>query len=479
MAKRIIASISPEETKMALLDNGELLEVSVERTEASHIVGNIYLGRVNNVLPGMQAAFVDIGRDKNAFLYIGDNAAVHGQPISTAALTAGQEIMVQIVKDASGSKGPRATTHLTLPGRYVVLMPTVSYIGISRRIGETAEKERLRHLAEELCPEGMGLILRTAAEGKGAEEIKKDVAYLTDVWHTMLLRAKRTHAPALIYRDVNLIIRVVRDYLTADIEEFVLDSKEAYSRVCDLLAISCPELVPSVRLHEGKDDVFARYGLDVELTKLGQRVVELACGGYIVIDKTEALTVIDVNTGKFVGNSSLSETVFRTNLEAAREIARQVRLRDIGGIIIIDFIDMTKEEHQRQVLDTLAEGLKQDKTKTNVLGITALGLVEMTRKKTRQSISEVLYVECPCCAGRGRVKSPETIGISISKELRRLSGRQAVSGKVIVQVSPKVAEALGRSGLLSKLSEEFKRPLIVEAVPGMHEEVFSILQHGV
>lgn len=477
MTKKIIVNIMPEESRMALLEEGELLEVSVERTDNAHIVGNIYKGKIKNVLPGMQAVFVDIGRDKNAFLYTGDIAPGNLQGIgANGALTVGQDIIVQIIKDAIGTKGPRATTHLTLPGRYIVLMPTVDYIGISRRIDNDNERERLKNLAEKIRSEGTGVIIRTVAEGKEEADLRKDAEYLYNLWNSLAARAKRAHSPALLYRDVDMIIRVVRDNFTPDVDQLVVDSREAYGRVYDLLSYNSPELLPKIVLHESKEDIFSHFNIDKEIAKIGQRSIWLRCGGYIVIDKTEALTVIDVNTGKYVGDSSLEDTVFRTNLEAAAEIARQLRLRDIGGIIIIDFIDMNTEEHKNAVLDALAEHLKKDRTKTNVLGLTSLGLVEMTRKKSRQNLESILYTECPCCEGRGRVQSPETVIIDIRRRLRKLNDQPNRQGGVIVQVHPTVAAVLNRPGELARVEKEICRSIAIEAVASMHPEVFTILQ---
>ncbi len=474
MSKSIIASVMPEETRVALLEEGELMEISVERSESGHLVGNIYKGRVKNVLPGMQAAFVDIGRDKNAFLYMGDA----GRQAACQHLTIGQDVLVQIAKDAMGDKGPRATISLTLPGRYIVLMPTVDYIGISRRIEEEPERERLRQIAEKIRPAGMGVIVRTVAAGKSQDELMKDMAYLANMWSTLSARTKRINAPALIYRDADLVVRIVRDYLTEDVTEFVIDSQEAYNRVVDLLTYISPELVDCVRLYTPtgqESDVFSRFNLDVQLESLRNRRVDLACGGYLVIDHTEALTVIDVNTGKFVGNTNLSETVFKTNLEAAAQIARQLRLRDIGGIIIIDFIDMDKAEQRSAVLAGLEHELKKDRTKSNVFGITSLGLVEMTRKKARQNINGMLYGQCPCCLGKGRIKSPETIVIDIKRELRKLNKRSRPGGRLLIQVHPQVADFLARQGELKRLEQETARTLALEAVPNINPEMFSLL----
>ena len=477
MTKTIIANIMAEETRMALVEDGQLAEVSIERSESGHIVGNIYKGKVKNILPGMQAAFVDIGRDKNAFLYLGAPAsrASSASAGQHSIVTAGQEIVVQIVKDAMGTKGPRVTTQITLPGRFVVLMPTVDYIGISRRINSEAERERLRQAAEMVRPQGMGLIVRTVAQGKSEDDIAKDIAYLLNFWNALTARAKRSAVPALLFRDVDLVIRIVRDYLSPDVAEFILDSREAYGRVCDLLNFSAPELVPRVQLYQGAEDIFSFYRIAEEIEQLAKRKIWLKCGGYIVIDHTEALTVIDVNTGKFVGRTSLSDTVFQTNLEAAAEIARQIRLRDIGGIIIIDFIDMDKEGQKKAVLAALEQKVKEDRTKTSILGLTSLGLVEMTRKKARQNMDQSLYNECPCCEGRGRIMSAETVAIHVLRKLRHLVNRQHVKGNLSVQVHPRVADILLHKGEKERFEQEFSRTITIEAVSSQHAESFSIL----
>ncbi|GMB00635.1 Rne/Rng family ribonuclease [Pelosinus sp. IPA-1] len=479
MAKKIIVNITPEETRMAVFENEEFIEVSIERTRSGHNVGNIYKGKTKNVLPGMQAAFIDIGREKNAFLYIGDALPqVAAQAIADSALTVGKDVMIQIVKDAIGTKGPRATTHLTLPGRYVVLMPTVDYIATSRRIVSEEERVRLKQIVEKVRPEGMGVIVRTMSEGKSEEDLQKDIEYLYNLWKALVARGKRATAPILLYRDVDLVIRIVRDYLSDDVEEFILDHQEAYGRVCDLLKYASPELVSRVRLYQGKEDIFTHYGLDEELNKLGQRSVWLKCGGYIVIDKTEALTVIDVNTGKFVGSTNLSDTVFQTNLEAASEIVRQIRLRDIGGIIIVDFIDMDKEEQKQAVVAALEEKFKRDRTKTNVLGFTGLGLVEITRKKARQNVEGVLYSECPCCEGRGRVQSPETVVINIWRKMRHVMSQSRRQGCIVIQVHPLVAEIIKSQGELPRMEQELACSLRIESLAEMHPEMFSLLHEG-
>lgn len=465
MVKKIIISYSPEEARMAVLENGELVEVAFERNETGNIVGNIYKGKVRNILPGMQAAFVDIGREKNAFLFTGD--AKKG----IEHLTVGQDVLIQIVKDAMGSKGPRATTNITLPGRYAVLMPMVDYTGVSRRITDDAERNRLKDAALECKPQEIGVIIRTVAQGKPDAEIHRDVKYLYHLWQTIKARTQYSDAPALIHRDVDLVIRIVRDYLTDEVEEFILDNKDAYTRVCELLKYMPSDIVNRVKLYSGSEDIFTHYGLDEQFNKLLSRKVELKCGGYLIIDHTEALTVIDVNTGSYVGGANLADTVFTTNLEAAEEIAKQIRLRDIGGIIIVDFIDMNNDEHKMAVLAQLAEKVKADKKRTNVLGLTALGLVEMTRKKVRQSINSLMFVDCPYCDGKGRMLSPETIVINIRRKLRRIAAKNQ---PLIIQVHPKVQQYMNKRNEKEKLETEFSRTITIEGVAGMHPSVFTI-----
>ncbi|MBP2653292.1 MAG: ribonuclease, Rne/Rng family [Firmicutes bacterium] len=456
---------------MALVEEGELVEVAVERTENGHIVGNVYKGRIQNVLPGMQAVFIDIGRERNGYLYAGELSEKKGG----SGLTVGQEIIVQVAKDSIGTKGPRMTTRVTLPGRYVVLMPTYEYIGVSRRIGDKAERARLRAVVEKLKPPGMGLIVRTVAEGKSEDDIQRDCEYLSNLWRTLVARAKRVKAPTLLYRDVDLVIRLVRDYFSDDVERFVIDNSEAYGRVKELLNFTEPKLVERLELYTGREALFFRYGIDGKLAKLSERRVWLKCGGYLVIDRTEALTAIDVNTGKYVGQSNLADTILHTNLEAAAEIAHQLRLRDIGGIIIIDFIDMNTEDHRQAVLARLNDSLKYDRTRTSLLGITELGLVEMTRKKVRQDLEAMLYAECPCCSGRGHVLSPQTVVSGVIREIRQLSALGKLRGKIVVQVHPQVAEVLKPE--VKRLVTEFARSLIVEAVSTMNSEAYTIL-HG-
>jgi len=416
MKKEIVADVGNDEVRVGILEDGKLVEYFVERSAKGPLAGNIYKGKVANVLPGMQAAFVDIGLEKNAFLYAGDvNPESLGSfdehhdeweeklPIQEM-LKPGQEILVQVVKEPIGTKGARVSTNITLAGRYLVLMPRIDYVGISRRIENEEERARLKALAEELRPSGMGVIVRTAAENIGEDDLKAEMDYLKTLWEDIKRKGLYSPAPRLVYRDMDLVERIVRDVFTPEVTRFYINKKEAYERVVAIVSAMAPGLEDKVTLHHSGADIFQYFDIPAEIEKALQRKVWLKSGGYIVIDRTEALTAIDVNTGKFTGNKDLEDTVLKTNLEAAREIARQIRLRDIGGIIIIDFIDMNSQEHKKMVLDALEAELKKDRTRTHILGITSLGLVEMTRKKVRQSLDEVLERVCPYCGGKGKIR---------------------------------------------------------------------------
>ncbi|NMA14166.1 MAG: Rne/Rng family ribonuclease, partial [Clostridia bacterium] len=409
MYKEILIKVEPEETAVAVVEDQQLVEIYLERAGSQRLAGNIYKGLVENVLPGMQAAFVDIGLEKNSFLYVEeaipqrlweeDEEEHHPYSIGEV-LKQGQEVLVQIAKEPVGTKGARVTTHLTLPGRYVVLMPTVDYIGISRRIEIESERKRLKSIAEELKPQGMGLIVRTVAEGMSAEEIAIDIKMLTRLWKKIQNRAAHGSAPQLIHKDLELVQRVIRDIFTENVDRVLVNSKENYEKVADILDLTAPGLKNRVAIRDVKD-IFFIYDIPGQMEKALKRKVWLKCGGYLILDQMEALTAIDVNTGKYVGTTNLADTVLKTNLEATVEIARQLRVRNIGGIIIIDFIDMDIPQHRALVLDSLENELKKDKTKTNILGFTQLGLLEMTRKKVGQGLAHVLQKDCPFCDGKG------------------------------------------------------------------------------
>ena len=477
MAKRIIVNVIPEEIRMALCEDGRLLEVAIERTQSDSLVGNIYKGRVENVLPGMQAAFINIGNGKNAFLYAGDifPRKSFQRLVAEDNLTVGAEIMIEIVKDAMGTKGPRATTHFSIPGRYVVVMPSVDYVGVSRRIESAEERSRLRSLAEKIRPKGMGVIVRTVAEGRSEEELARDFQYLANLWSALTVKAKRAKAPFLLYRDADLVIRIIRDHVKDDIDEVIIDNADAHARMVELAKFISPDLVKKIHLYKAKTDLFTHYAIDDEWNRLADRRVDLKCGGYLIIDRTEALTVIDVNTGRFTGHSNLADTVFRTNMEAAAEIARQLRLRDIGGIIVADFIDMQKEGHKKAILTELEARLKSDNTKTNVLGLTELGLVEMTRKKSRQTYESTLYESCPCCGGRGSIQTPATLAISVRRQLRRIAQKHP-GASLCVQLHPRVAEEFGDAKTVQAFAAELGMELSIEPVAVLQAEVFVILE---
>ena len=431
MINEIIVDVNVGEIRVGILEDKELAEIHIERTNHQGLVGNIYRGKVSSVLPGMQAAFIDIGYEKNAFLYVGDAIPQKeynddeieifrdytGYNISDI-LKVGQEITVQVIKEPIGTKGPRVSTHITLPGRNLVLLPNADYVGISRRIENDSERQKLKKIAEKLKPDNMGLIVRTVSEGKDEADFITDVSFLTKLWAKIKQSETSGPVPRCIHRDINLIYRSVRDLFTWDVDKFIINDEKEYFKVLELVEMISPLLKNRVELFRKDYAIFDYYQIETKIERALARKVWLKCGGYIIIDKTEALTVIDVNTGKFVGDNNLEDTVLKTNIEATKEIAKQLRLRDIGGIVIIDFIDMNDTEHQQMVLDSLKQSLKNDRTKTIVLGMTALGLVEMTRKKMRQELSTVMNCDCPCCDGTGKVYTSDTHAMNILKEIR-------------------------------------------------------------
>lgn len=488
MTSEIIADVRPGETRVALLEDKELSEIYIERTNAGNIVGNIYRGRVESVLPGMQAAFIDIGLDKNAFLYIGDAVshkeyaedeedivqAEHGHNIAEI-LRPGQELTVQVIKEPIGTKGPRVTTHITLPGRQLVLLPNAEYTGVSRRIESDAERNKLRRIAEELKPQGMGLIIRTASEGKNAEDFAEDLKFLGKLWGSIKGKEERGAVPRCLHKDLGLVYRAVRDLFTRDVDKFIINDREEYAKVLELVDMISPALKYRVEYFSKSNDLFEYYQLESKIARALSRKVWLKCGGYLVIDRTEALTVIDVNTGKYVGGSSLEQTVLKTNMEAAREIARQLRLRDIGGIIIIDFIDMHEHEHQAMVLDSLRQNLRKDRTKTTVVGMTGLGLIEMTRKKVRQELASVITADCPCCDGTGRIMSPESVARKVEKQVDDFLSK-TVAEAVQVEVHPSVAQLMNsvERNPLSRLEHAYGKRVVVKAGNGFGRDEIKI-----
>ncbi len=479
MGKRILVNAGITETRVAVQEGNLLTELYLERHARRSIVGAVYKGVVTNVLPGMQAAFVDIGLTKDAFLYAGDYIANTGDdagvipgsvdddgdttdvdidepepkrearaPIEDM-LRKGQEILVQVSKESLGTKGARITSFISLPGRYLVYMPQARHIGVSRRIRDEAERERLRGIVSALTPPTGGLIVRTNAEGKGEAEFRADVEFLGRLWSQIQARYEQIKAPAALHEEGDLTFRVVRDLLSPDVAEFLVDSREVYDKCVGYVQTLVPALVERVKLHESRTPLFEAFGIEKDIEKALRRRVWLKSGGYIVIDHTEALVSIDVNTGKYVGKRDFEQTILKINLEAVSEIVRQIRLRDLGGIIIIDFIDMEVPEHREQVYRALKRALADDKARTNVLQISELGLVEMTRKRVRQDLRALLTVACPTCRGSGVTTSDATLAAQL---FRAIQAKAVESGdrEIVARVHPSLAaylEADGRDGL--------------------------------
>ena len=493
MIRELVINVGHGETRAALLEDRRLMEVFIERDAHQRVVGNIYKGRVENVLPGMQAAFVNIGLERNAFLYLGDvlpclngrdgdaeAEAVEGSPyLEHRTVQPHQELVVQVAKEPIGGKGARVVTNISLPGRHLVLMPYAEFIGISRRISSDGERERLKAIARRIRPRGMGLIVRTAAEGHGEQELVEDLQFLLRLWERIQQRARRVSAPALLYRDHDLTYRLVRDLLTENLARVVVDSRAEFQKILELTESLGPELRSRVQLYQGERPIFEEFGIEGELERALARKVWLNCGGYLVIDHTEALTAIDVNTGRYTGSTSLAETVLRTNLEAAVEIARQLRLRDLGGIILVDFIDMERKEDQEQVVAALERELAKDRTRTQVLGFTRLGLVEITRKKTRENLYSLLQKPCPYCQGRGRVLNEFAMAQKVEREIVRLA-RNSQAEALLVAVHPSVAaQVIGSGGAnLRRLEQETGKTVYVRGREDVHMEEMRVLTVG-
>ncbi len=426
MTAELLVNVTPSETRVAYIDGGILQEIHIEREARRGIVGNIYKGRVSRVLPGMQAAFVDIGLDKAAFLHASDimphTECVAGEEQKQFAVRdiselvrQGQDLMVQVVKDPLGTKGARLTTDITLPSRYLVFMPGASHVGVSQRIESESERERLKKVVSAYCDEQGGFIIRTAAEGISEEDLASDAAYLKRVWTKVMERKKRNQTRYRLYGELALAQRVLRDFADAQLDRIRVDSRLTYEALLEFTAEYIPEMPGLLEHYTGRQPIFDLYDVENEIQRALERKVELKSGGYLIIDQTEAMTTVDINTGAFVGHRNLDDTIFNTNIEATQAIARQLRLRNLGGIIIIDFIDMNNEDHRRRVLHSLEQALSKDRVKTSINGFSQLGLVEMTRKRTRESVEHVLCNECPTCHGRGTVKTVETVCYEIMR----------------------------------------------------------------
>ncbi len=466
MSTKIIIGSSSDETRMGLVEDGVLKEYLVERNIETHLVGSIFLGKVSNVVAGIQAAFIDIGLEKNAFLYLGEENNI----------TEGASVLVQIVKDARGTKGPTAVREITLPGRYVVLFPKADYIGISRKIGSQDERDRLKEIVSSYKPENMGVVIRTVAEGVEEAALREDIKRLVDSWKVIEARQKVSKAPAFLYRELDLSVRIVRDYLNDDVKEIILDNKNVYMRIESLLEGFGDINVEKISLYEGSEDVFSNLKLTEEIAAISNRRVELTNGGYLIIDHTEAMTVIDVNSGKYSGKETLEATIMEINIAAAKEIARQLRLRDIGGIIVVDFIDMHSDEHRNEVLSVLKEAFVGDKMKPKVQDITVLNLVEITRKKSRQNLSAVLYSPCPTCQGSGREQSSETIALEIKRRINTLLVKQNTTKDILVVANPILSDYL-KMNVVKDWNREMPCTITVESDPTLHVETFMILDN--
>jgi ribonuclease G len=493
---RLLVESDPHQTRVAVFENDRLTEIHLERSRNRGVVGNIYKGRVSRILPGMQAAFVDVGLARDAFLYVGDvrdaiadlDELADADPQSKEfpppevrpiekILEEGQELVVQVVKAPLPNKGARITTEITLPGRYIVFVPTVDNLGVSRRIQETEERERLREMLTAIAPPDGGLIVRTAGEGKGAEDFEGDLTYLRSRWEKIQQQASSSPAPSLLHQDLDLALRTVRDRLTDDFAELVVEGTEAYERIVEFAKELAPPMLEKIRLFEAEGSLFSQLGIEREIDAALKSKVWLKSGGYIVINPTEALVAIDVNTGRFVGESNLEATVLQTNLEAVDEIVRQIRLRDLSGIIVIDLIDMSDPEHRQQVFDALQRELQKDRAKHQVLSLSDFGLVEITRKRSRDNLSRILTRPCPECGGSGRILSLSTICLKLRRELLARADRLG-DRKLVVGVHPEVSRTLERDhhDILEELTDAFGDQLAIESDSGLQHERYKIVE---
>lgn len=464
--KELLVNYGHHESRLAIVEDGVLVEFYIDREDEDQAAGNIYKGRVENVLPGMRAAFVNLGMEKNAFLYVDDAHAderekKRSRPIQEV-LRVGQDIVVQVAKEPIGNKGARVTTNVSLPGRFLVLTPYSDTIGVSRRVDTERERERLRTVAEKMRPKGMGLIVRTVAEGASQRALSRDLAYLRRLWTRVRRKARTAKAPSVLHREANLIARTIRDHMDESVDRFIIDDVSAFARAKDIASSLSPELKERIELYQGEVPLFEARGVEAELDRAIKRRVWLKCGGYLVIDETEALTVIDVNTGKNVGTTDLSDTVLATNKEAAIEIARQLRLRDISGIIVVDFIDMENEADQEDMIKTLQRALRGDRTRVTVLGLTRLGLLEMTRKKVRESLVNQLTRICPECDGRGHILSEDVVARRFRQRIVDKL-RETGAESILVETHPSVASHLiGPGGMnLKELENAVGRSVFV------------------
>jgi len=484
MSHEILINVTPQETRVAMLEQAVVQELHMERASARGLVGNIYLGKVARVLPGMQSAFVEIGLERAAFLHIADiwehrqNGHGHDSKPIERILHEGQALLVQVIKDPIGTKGARLSTQVSLAGRLLVYLPQDSHIGISQRIEDEAERESLRDKLQQLLPEGLtgGFIIRTMAETASEREMKNDIDYLTRLWQDLTGKSGTVPAPTLVYQDLNLAQRVLRDMVTEETSRIQVDSRETFQKMQEFAGQYTQGISDRIMHYVGERPLFDLNGVEDEIQKALGRRVDLKSGGYLIIDQTEAMTTIDVNTGGFVGGRSFDETIFKTNLEAAQVIARQLRLRNLGGIIIIDFIDMENVDHRNAVLAELNKMLERDRTRLTVNGFTQLGLVEMTRKRTRESLAHVLCEACVTCSGRGEIKTAQTICYEILREIVRESKQFSASGFRILASQSVIDHFLDEeSQSLAQLGDFIGKPISLQVESIYTQEQYDIV----
>lgn len=485
MSEELLINVTPQETRVATVENGMLTEIWVERVRKIGLVGTIFQGTVKRVLPGMEAAFIDIGLEKAAFLHVSDLRVMGPQntdeqssvPSIARLLTEGQTLSVQVSKDPLGTKGARVSGNLTCPSRFLVMMPYEENIGVSVRIESEEERERLRSLMEELRGDRpVGYIVRTSAEGVDRDALQQDMEFLDKVWAGVKKRCSESSSGSVLFRDLPLVQRMMRDLNRSHVERIRIDSRETYHQCVTFCEEYVPELASCLEHYPGERPIFDLHGVEDEIDKALNRRVMLKSGGYLIIDQTESMTTVDVNTGGFVGKRNLEETIFKTNLEAAQAIARQLRLRNLGGIIIIDFIDMNVQEHRRQVFRALEKALERDNARTQVNEVSPLGLIEMTRKRTRESLEQVLCAECSVCDGRGMQKTLETVGFEVAREIIR-QVRQFEIDSVAVLASCEIVEWFSeeRSDDLAELQEFVGVPIRLQAEQFYTRENFDVV----
>ncbi len=482
MRENILINVTPQETRVAVMSEGVVQEIHLEREAQRGLVGNIYLGQVRRVLPGMQSAFIEIGLERAAFLHIADVIEQRQAPGSThrieQLLFEGQSVLVQVIKDPIGTKGARLSTQISIAGRYLVHLPQEDHIGISQRIADEEEREHLRQQLEALLPPDTphGYILRTSAEGATDQELAADIDYLRRLWEDIRAKAQTLPAQSLLYQDLSLPMRVLRDFVNEETDRIIIDSRDTFQKMSDFAHSYVTRAVAQVQHYTGDRPLFELYGVEAEIERALSRRVNLKFGGYLIIDQTEALTTVDVNTGGFVGNRSFDETIFKTNLEATQVIARQLRLRNLGGIIIVDFIDMDLEEHQQAVLSELQKALAKDRTKNTVSGFTSLGLVEITRKRTRESLAHVLCEPCPVCQGRGEIKTAQTVCFEILREILR-EARQYNAKEYRILAAQSVIDMFldEESQSLAQLADFTGKPISLQVETVYSQEQFDVV----